>query len=513
MAFLDNNGISHAEAHLFCIRCKYHRTEGKYTCPGLNSGGCEFDSSVFVAGRCAPARRAASPIKPSFSARRLTALACLPHTQTNDIVLVDELQDSIGSSLALIDKSVKPDGEICGFGDFAQIAFAYQGVERQVVNAYPHIWSLESTLGDGPKIELWDNHRSGTLIVEQAQKHLDDIITWWPPSDDPNHGQIVAARTDPGLVADDATFVSHPFEFDKTILVLGRKAFDVLTMFRVCLGKGIKAKMHGLDTAKELVAMLDKLPALLSQSVAKLKLSLDRSMPRQGGSGTTGELATRELQQALLFFIQSYLQDHEALDSKLAAAKATVRAAIMTTFEDTKRAVPGVVYFSTIHSSKGLQSYSVYIINPGLCPLPDRVAKRHGPADWEAYEETCVAFIAVTRATDKLIYLQNLDSTSYESVDKLFAKPEVPAAAGLPHSEQYSQPESEAEPQPTQDDLPHLETLELPHVPATVQELDNATMQALKVPLNQLKTAEYQAKKQKVLGAREYLVKYFPDVM
>ena len=81
----------------------------------------------------------------------------------------------------------------------------------------------------------------------------------------------------------------------------------------------------------------------------------------------------------------------------------------------------GSIELSTIHAAKGKEG-DTYIINPGLTLLKERL----DGSDWERYEELCLAYIARTRANDRLIYLPNLEMTSRAEILALFKKPTEP---------------------------------------------------------------------------------------
>jgi hypothetical protein len=76
----------------------------------------------------------------------------------------------------------------------------------------------------------------------------------------------------------------------------------------------------------------------------------------------------------------------------------------------------GVVRFASLHSAKGLEADSVWIINPSLTPLESRLAK----GGWEEDEELCLAFMGRGRARRRLTYLPDLEHTSREEVLGLF---------------------------------------------------------------------------------------------
>ena len=83
---------------------------------------------------------------------------------------------------------------------------------------------------------------------------------------------------------------------------------------------------------------------------------------------------------------------------------------------------------ATAHGAKGLEADHVYLFNPELFPLKERILL----GGWQRYEELCVAFVAVTRAKNRLVYLPNLAVTSRASCLDLFLQ-------SAPPTEQASQ--------------------------------------------------------------------------
>ena len=67
-----------------------------------------------------------------------------------------------------------------------------------------------------------------------------------------------------------------------------------------------------------------------------------------------------------------------------------------------------------LHTSKGLDAATTFIVNPSLCPLVDRLAL--GGIIIDEYEEKCLAYIARSRARRRLVYLKDLDNTSRAEV-------------------------------------------------------------------------------------------------
>ena len=130
----------------------------------------------------------------------------------------------------------------------------------------------------------------------------------------------------------------------------------------------------------------------------------------------------------------------------------------------------------------------------GEMPLEDRVAD---PDSWEAQEEWCVCFVAVSRARTRLIYLPDLKVLTSSAIDALFEAPAgaaytVPVEAPPPPSTSVPPPPVGAAPAaaeegpalPAYDERAILKILHLPAVPETRAELFASMRGALRVAQN-----------------------------
>lgn len=59
-----------------------------------------------------------------------------------------------------------------------------------------------------------------------------------------------------------------------------------------------------------------------------------------------------------------------------------------------------MIFLATPHAAKGLEADDVYILNPSMIPLTERIAF----GGWKGMEELCVAYIARSRARHRMIY-------------------------------------------------------------------------------------------------------------
>ena len=80
----------------------------------------------------------------------------------------------------------------------------------------------------------------------------------------------------------------------------------------------------------------------------------------------------------------------------------------------------GVLQIMTVHASKGGQWHTVYLLQPSLIPLPDRILQ----GGWQAYEEGCIAYVAASRAQKRLLKLVDLEETGRAGMLSLWEPPE-----------------------------------------------------------------------------------------
>ena len=65
---------------------------------------------------------------------------------------------------------------------------------------------------------------------------------------------------------------------------------------------------------------------------------------------------------------------------------------------------------SSIHQAKGLEAEVVYLLQPGLCPLQERLKLKDDPVrGWEAVEEPRVNYVARSRAIEDFFVMEHFD--------------------------------------------------------------------------------------------------------
>ena len=95
------------------------------------------------------------------------------------------------------------------------------------------------------------------------------------------------------------------------------------------------------------------------------------------------------------------------------------------------------LFVGTVHASKGCEADSVYLGQPELIPLQERVQL----GGWEGREERMLEYVATSRARRRLVRLPHVDNLTREAIHEMFEPPRDV------HSTQHTQ---ETEPFPSQ---------------------------------------------------------------
>ena len=233
----------------------------------------------------------------------------------------------------------------------------------------------------------------------------------------------------------------------------------------------------------------------------------------QNASGVASE--TYEMQFAPNELLDYYLEINPGMT--LARANREAFAKWLEKFYQPGKAEQGIIRLTTPHAGKGLEADDVYLINPSMFPMADKIEQ----GGEEAFEELSVEYVAKTRAKDRMVFLPDLEVTSKKEVLGLFVKPTVsslgaaPVGTDTPSSSQSTEAtEAEGESNTARDEA--LATLELTLMPATVEELDAHVVtllrQAMKVrSATRRETAspaareESERRKQAITSARNVL--------
>jgi DNA helicase-2/ATP-dependent DNA helicase PcrA len=172
---------------------------------------------------------------------------------------------------------------------------------------------------------------------------------------------------------------------------LCRNTAPLIDLAYHCIGKGIGCEILGRDIGKGLQVLIDKMKAA---SIEELEQRLSQYQLRETAKFRAKDQESRA--DALndrvncIFKVIDHLPEPERTLPGLSGA-------LQSLFGDGE----GVrLTLSTVHKAKGREWPRVGILQPEL--MPSRWAKQ----DWQKTQETNLMYVAWTRATQELIFLE-----------------------------------------------------------------------------------------------------------
>ena len=379
-----------------------------------------------------------------------------------DRVLMDEGQDMNAVHIKIATDALAPGGSLLWVGDRAQSVYLFSGVEVE---------KQEEMLEGSVKVYLNKNFRSCRSVISETQEVLERMgrtIT------------IEGVRDVQGKVVS-APFYLEPIDLNHSTLIVGRNTRDLLTFYRALLERGYPVVMHGIpDTARELMDCLSE----MNQNNGPLEYvreRLDLAIDAQSGIAAPASHSYEQV-TALKGLLEIYLEEDSDVNTSLPESSHAFSKWIDKFFKPGE-AEKGVVRMTTAHAGKGLEADDVFIVNPSMFPLQERIDL----GGWAEFEELCVEYVAKSRARDRMVYLPDLEVSSKDEVFRLLDKPKVRAMDASASSQPYASSSQDTTLTEALDDTEDttekdaaLATLELQALPETEQDLDDRVRSMLR---------------------------------
>ena len=305
----------------------------------------------------------------------------------HDFVCVDEAQDLSQMQLALVMRAVKPRGRLLFVGDRRQAIYGFTGADTEALDR------ITAQTG-ATVLPLSVTYRCPKSHVRLAKRFSAAI-----------EAAPLAAEGRVDIIGEHALSAAvRPGD-----LVLCRNNAPLIRVCLALIQQGTAAVVRGNDLSKTLVkdaaqafkGGLAGWPAKLARfeqrEVAKLEASLPGEVVEAAVARRMDELACLEA-----------LTRH-ALAAGVASSEALAQR-IRRTFGDHKRTVT----LSSVHRAKGQEAERVFILYPHLMPAP------YAKTDEDREGEVCVQFVAVTRSTQQLTFVE-ADLTKDEAAERWWA--------------------------------------------------------------------------------------------
>lgn len=294
-----------------------------------------------------------------------------------DWVCIDEAQDTNPVRRALALAMLKPGGRLIAVGDDRQAIYGFTGADADAMDQIRR--QLNSAV-----MPLNVTYRCPKAVVAVAQELVGDIEA----HESAPAGEV---RT---IGADALKLTELRPGAD---VVLCRINAPLVSMAYRCIGQGIPAKLEGRDLAEGLVGLMRKwktnsLAAFDQRLQGWYERELSKAQAKGQGSKAQGIEDKYETVMALAVAVRDRYRE-----------EATVEHLVSFTKELFGIGRPNgrpAVGFSSIHKAKGKEWPTVYLLGANEY-MPSPWARQR----WEQVQEDNLMYVAVTRAQQRLVFV------------------------------------------------------------------------------------------------------------
>lgn len=293
-------------------------------------------------------------------------------------VLVDEAQDTNPARRALAMKLLRRGGRLVAVGDDRQAIYGFTGADADALEQIRR--ATRATI-----LPLTTTFRCGERIVEKAQEYVPDI-------------RCTESREGAGDVryALDRTEDGAWYEVEGLRAedgVLCRNVKPLIALAYQLIDKGIPCRVEGREIGEALCRIVEKWKTVhtIEDLIPRVEAWVEREVQKLAAKDRGDRAEIVEDQAAAILLVC------EALIQEGKTAAADVGSRIRSLFDGDR----GVV-LTTIHKSKGREWKRVFLLY-AADTLPSAWARQ----DWQLAQEDNLAYVAITRAEDELIFIES----------------------------------------------------------------------------------------------------------
>ena len=286
----------------------------------------------------------------------------------NDVVFVDEAQDTNRVRRAIAKLALKPGGRLVAVGDARQAIYGFTGASHDAIDLIKREFSC-------CELPLTISYRCAKSIAA----HAAELVPYFTAHDAAPEGAV-----DPAVTLDDALKV-----LDGHDAVLCRNVKPLIELAYNLIGRGVGCYVLGREIGDGLVNLIKKMKARgIDALLQKLDAYEQREVAAFVAKGEEGKA------EGVTDRVACILTIAERLDENNRTVPALI-ARIEALFSE----VNGVITLSTVHKAKGREWRRVAILAPEL--MPSKWARQ----DWQQKQEENLMYVARTRAIEHLMYL------------------------------------------------------------------------------------------------------------
>lgn len=286
----------------------------------------------------------------------------------NDVLFVDEAQDTNPIQLACIKRMLKSEGRLIAVGDPNQAIYGFRGADSDAIDKLTK-WFKCTTL------PLSISYRCDKNIVKKAQSIVPDIECFDSNED--------------GIVQELVSYNKNTFNVGDAIVC--RNTAPLIRFAYTLIKNRIAANVIGRDIGNGLIKLITDFE---SDTIPQLANDLNMWVDKQ-----TERLSADEGSESAIAAINDKAECIKIFMDNLDPNNFTVEALlgeISALFSDSAGAV---VQLLTVHRSKGNEWDTVFILDPNLMP------SKYARLNWQKKQEANLEYVAITRAKHNLYYI------------------------------------------------------------------------------------------------------------
>jgi superfamily I DNA/RNA helicase len=282
-----------------------------------------------------------------------------------DFIFVDESQDLSKCQQEIISKIKKINGRMIAVGDPSQAIYGFAGSDN---NSYDN---LKNMFPNTIELPLSVNYRCGKEIVKEAQKINDQILPF--------------SKNKNGIVRNGVVT-----EIINSDWVLCRNLKPLVQLNLFLLDKKTKSFIKGYDIGVGLTRLLDKsTKSRVDNAIKSYENEILKEMVKMKKKGVRNPKNSEKIDN-----MNQKLEILKILSKDLLFTKDLIKR-IKEIFKESGEGV----MLSTIHKAKGMENNRIFFLLPNL--IPNQFATQ----SWQIQQEHNLMYVAITRAKNELIYL------------------------------------------------------------------------------------------------------------
>lgn len=285
----------------------------------------------------------------------------------NDIVYIDEAQDTNPVRRAIAKLALRPGGRLFAVGDDCQAIYGFTGASHDAMELIRKEFNCQ-------ELPLTVSYRCPKAVGELAK----ELVPYFEVAPGANEGVV------DHLPLRDALKILGPHD-----AVICRQTRPLFELAFKLIANGTGCAIVGRDIAKGLTDLIKKRKASgIENLIGKLNFFREREVARFMAKGEEGKAEAINDRVACVMTVIESLADNERTIPKLIAK-------LEGLFTDGN----GVLSLMTAHKAKGREFQNVAILEPELMPSP------WARQEWQAQQERNLMYVAWTRAMNYLMFL------------------------------------------------------------------------------------------------------------